>query len=267
MSDEAGRTRRLRRPEPPTRRLSRLTLLNVYFRSFFIQAGFNPETMQALGLVFALEPAIEKLYDTSEERRAAMRRHLTPFNTHPYLAAGLVGGILHHEACVAEGTEPPARVESFKRALMGPLAALGDGFFWLSLRPATGALAIALVPLLHAWAALVLLIAYNIFHLWFRARLFMAGWMYGDGLLALVSRMNFVTTGQRLRTFAAFATGVAGATLIWSVGAARRDATWPGVLVATVSGLATLWFLRRGVHPYVALYVLAGLAVIAGVMG
>ena len=58
---------------------------------------------------------------------------------------------------------------------MGPLAALGDGFFWLSLKPAVGALCAALVPVLGAWAAVLFLVLYNAVHLTLRAPAVLAG--------------------------------------------------------------------------------------------
>ncbi len=101
-----------------------------------------------------------------------MRRHLATFNTHPYISAAIVGGILHHEERVARGESSPEAVMHFKATLMGPLAALGDGFFWLSLRPAAGAVAAASAPWLGAWAALLGLLIYNGVAMTLRARFF-----------------------------------------------------------------------------------------------
>ena len=70
-----------------------LTLVRIAVRSLFIQAGFSPEAMQTLGLLYALAPAWPHLYADEASRQAAVRRHLTPFNTHPYAAAALVGAM------------------------------------------------------------------------------------------------------------------------------------------------------------------------------
>ena len=138
---------------PPGTHLPRPVLLRVFLRSLFLQASWNPKGMQNLGLAYALYPALEVLYPDPEKRGEAVQRHLTFFNTHPYVAAAIVGGVLYHEERISKGEEDPSRVNDFKRALMGPLAALGDGFFWLSLKPAVGAFCAALVPWLGAWAA------------------------------------------------------------------------------------------------------------------
>src|SRR6202158_716611 len=78
-------------------RLSHLTLLTVFLRSLFLQASWNPQGMQNLGLAYALFPALKELYPNQDELMAAVRRHLSFFNTHPYVAAALLGGVLHHE--------------------------------------------------------------------------------------------------------------------------------------------------------------------------
>ena len=160
------------------------TRWRVFVRSLFLQASWNPKGMQNLGIAYALYPALKKLYPEPGAQSAAVRRHLVFFNTHPYVAAAILGGILFHEERLARGEGSVERVTAFKAALMGPLAALGDGFFWLSLRPAVGALCAALVPLLGAWAALLFLLLYNAVHLSLRAWLFFLGMKMGDELVA-----------------------------------------------------------------------------------
>ena len=152
--------------------------------------------MQNLGLAWAVYPALCWLYPAKEARQAAVLRHLSPFNTHPYVAAAIVGGVLFHEERIARGEEGPERVEAFKRALMGPLAALGDGFFWLSLKPAVGALCCALVPLLGAWAAVLFVVLYNVVHLQQRVKLFRLGVHTGDKLVEAVAHERLPTLGR-----------------------------------------------------------------------
>jgi mannose PTS system EIID component len=244
------------------------TLWRVFGRTFFLQAGFSPEAMQTLGLLYSLEPALRELYPDEAQRKEAVRRHLTPFNTHPYVAAGLVGGILFHEVRVARGEEPPETVRRFKETLMGPLAALGDGFFWRSLRPATGALAAALVPLIHGWAVVVYIALYNLVHLWLRAQLFWMGWTLGDGIVGRVSAVKLPTWGDRLRTVAAACSGGLGAWLAMRFGL-HVPGGWGTPLLslgALVLGLGTLALVENQVKPLWVLYGLAGLAMLAGAL-
>ena len=175
----------------------------VLWRSLFLQASWNPQGMQNLGLAYALYPALRHLYREPPELKRAVARHLAFFNTHPYVAAALLGGILHHEARIAAGLEPEERVVAFKAALMGPLAALGDGFFWLSLRPFVGAFCAACVPLLGVGAVPLFLGMYNGVHLTFRIRMFQTGLSRGDRLIETVAKANLPTRGARLRVVTA----------------------------------------------------------------
>lgn len=244
------------------------TLWRVFWRTFFIQAGFSPEALQALGLLYALEPALRRLYPGEAERREALRRHLVPFNTHPYVAAGLVGGILYHEVRVARGEEPPETVTRFKQTLMGPLAAVGDGFFWLSLRPAVGALSAALVPLIDAWAAVLFVVLYNVVHLTLRASLFLQGWRLGDGLVARLGRVHLPTWSNRLRTVAAVTAGGLGTWLALRFGS-QAEGTFTPLLavVAFVVGVVALALVERRVRPMWVIYGVAAAAFAGGAFG
>ena len=238
--------------------LSKLTIWRCFWRSLFLQAGFSTEGMQSLGLVYALSPALVVLYPDAERRQAAFKRHLAPFNTHPYVAAAIVGGILFHELRVARGEETPDTVERFKSSLMGPLAALGDGFFWLSLRPAVGAVSVALVPVLGLWAVAFYVAAYNLVHLTARRRLFLLGLSLGDGLIARVKVWRAPVWSARLRVLAA---GVAGGVASWvavKFGVHAKGWVEPVLDVGSLLfGVVAVFALSKKVSPYVLLYVAA----------
>lgn len=245
--------------------LPRGVLWRVFFRSLFLQASWNPQGMQNLGLAYTLFPALEKLYPRPEEQVAAVRRHLVFFNTHPYVAAAIVGGVLYHEMRIARGEESPERVVAFKAALMGPLAALGDGFFWLSLKPAVGALCAALVPVLQAWAAVLFLFLYNAVHFTLRGRLYWLGLHLGDGLVEAIAKANLPTRGAYLRAVAAASTGGLAAWLAISFGVSQGG-VGGGLLAAGCLGLGGLsyWLAPRRPAGYTLLYLAALLAVVAG---
>jgi PTS system mannose-specific IID component len=246
--------------------LPRRVLWRVFLRSFFLQASWNPQGMQNLGLAYALFPALEALYADREKQLEALRRHLTFFNTHPYVAAAIVGGVVFHEEKIARGEESPERVVAFKAALMGPLAALGDGFFWLSLKPAVGALCAALVPLLHAWAALLFLVLYNGVHLTLRGRLFLLGLRKGDLLVEEVARAKLPVRGAKLRAIAAASAG--GLTAWLAIVFGMQQGGWAGLFLAVgCLGWAAVsyWLVGLRLPRYVVLYLAAGLAAFATV--
>jgi len=245
--------------------LSRSVLLRVYLRSLFLQASWNPKGMQNLGLAYSVYPALEQLYPDKKALEAAVQRHLTFFNTHPYVAAAIVGGVLFHEQRIARDEESPDKVVAFKAALMGPLAALGDGFFWLSLKPAVGAICAALVPALQAWAAVLFLFLYNLVHLTLRARLYWMGLTLGDRLVEAIARANLPTRGARLRSVAAACAGGLVAWLAVDLGRTAGGDHAPWLVSGCLAlGVVSYILVQQRVPNYVVLYLAAGLACAAG---
>lgn len=248
-----------------TETLGRGVLLKVFIRSFFLQASWNPQGMQNLGLTYALYPALKKLYPDKDALEAAVRRHLTFFNTHPYVAAAIVGGVLYHEDRISRGEEPPDRVAAFKQALMGPLAAVGDGFFWLSLRPAVGAFSAALVPLIGMWAPLVFFVLYNLVHFTLRGQMYWVGLTRGDRLVEVIAKARLPARGARLRAIAAVSAGGLAAYLALKLGAQVGGVHAPWLSAGCLMLGALGYFLvARGMPRYALLYLAALLAVIAG---
>lgn len=125
--------------------LSKSDRKKVWWRSQFLQGSWNYERMQNLGWAYSLIPAIKKLYTTKEDQAAALERHLEFFNTHPYVAAPIMGVTLALEEERANGTEiDDAAIQGVKIGMMGPLAGIGDPVFWFTVRPILGALGASL---------------------------------------------------------------------------------------------------------------------------
>jgi PTS system mannose-specific IID component len=230
----------------------------VFWRCLFLQAAWNRRGMQNLGFACAIDPALRALYPDPERREEALRRHLGFFNCHPYMAAAIVGGAIHHEVKVASGAEPGTQPLEYKRTLQGPLAALGDGFFWTALRPFFGAVA-ALGALLAGWKAIVAaIVVYNAIHLALRIGLFRAGYLKGDAIVGDIARLGLPVAADRLRAAGAVLCGLAAAAVV--VRSAALSGTSAGafsVLVVAGGYLA----LARGARLLPAAYV----AILAGI--
>ena len=117
----------------------------VWWRSTFLQGSWNYERMQNLGWAYSLIPALKKLYTKKEDQIAALERHLEFFNTHPYVAAPIMGVTLALEEERANGVEiDDAAIQGVKIGMMGPLAGIGDPVFWFTVRPILGSLGASL---------------------------------------------------------------------------------------------------------------------------
>ena len=126
-------------------KLSKADRRSVMLRSQFLQGSWNYERMQNGGWAYSLIPALKKLYPNKDDASAALKRHLEFFNTHPYIAAPILGVTLALEAERANGAQiDDAAIQGVKVGMMGPLAGIGDPVFWFTVRPILGAIAASL---------------------------------------------------------------------------------------------------------------------------
>ncbi|MEN3204666.1 PTS mannose transporter subunit IID [Klebsiella pneumoniae] len=125
------------------KKLTQSDIRGVFIRSNLFQGSWNFERMQALGFCFSMVPAIRRLYpENNDARKQAIKRHLEFFNTHPYVAAPVLGVTLAMEEQRANGAEiDDGAINGIKVGLMGPLAGVGDPIFWGTVRPVFAALA------------------------------------------------------------------------------------------------------------------------------
>jgi PTS system mannose-specific IID component len=106
----------------------RRVLLGAWWRwLLFLHASYNYERLQGLGFAHAMVPAIEHLYATASDRAAALRRHLTFFNSEPQFGALVPGAVIALEEERAAGADlSDEAINGVKSGLMGPLAGVGD---------------------------------------------------------------------------------------------------------------------------------------------
>ena len=142
--------------------LSKADRQKVWWRSTFLQGSWNYERMQNLGWAYSLIPAIKKLYTKKEDQAAALERHLEFFNTHPYVAAPIIGVTLALEEEKANGAViDDAAIQGVKIGMMGPLAGIGDPVFWFTVRPILGALGASLALTGNIIGPLIFFLAWN----------------------------------------------------------------------------------------------------------
>ena len=148
--------------------LSKSDRQKVWWRSTFLQGSWNYERMQNLGWAYALIPAIKKLYTSKEDRAAALERHLEFFNTHPYVAAPIIGVTLALEEERANGAEiDDTAIQGVKIGMMGPLAGVGDPVFWFTVHPILGALGASLAMAGNIVGPLLFFFGWNIIRMAF----------------------------------------------------------------------------------------------------
>lgn len=152
-------------------RIRKRDLLNVFFRSFYIQAAWNSERLLGLGFCYCLIPIAKRLFKDKQGQSAFLKRHIRFFNSHPYLANYALGAVANIEQqAIIKKWEDNRPVEVFKNRVVGPLGAIGDTFFWQLLLPSTALLGIIFSYLFDQWGALIFLMLYNGIHFFIRSR-------------------------------------------------------------------------------------------------
>lgn len=230
--------------------MRRSVLLNIFIRSLTIQASFNFWRMQNLGFAFAMLPLIRSREGDQRWIAAPLARHLQMFNTHPYLAAPVIGAVAKLEE---EGKGEEAN--HLKKALMGPYAAIGDSFFWGALRTFSAAGAVILAFQGHLAAPLVYLLLYNPAHLWIRGKGFWEGYRRGKEGIDFIKGQDLPGVGGRIRVLSLIMVGILAAT---AADMAWRSLTFQAEIPVKAAVLSfiilCLLGVRRGISPVRILY-------------
>ncbi len=160
-------------------------LLRMFFRSFFIQAVWNYNSLLSIGLCYTLVPAAKRIFREKNERIKFLCRHLNFFNAHPYFASFAVGAIVRVEEEQQVSQKPdPGQVERLKNALIGPLGAIGDQVFWANIKPSSVLVAVLGILIFKElqWQLVFLgfmLLMYNIPHFYVRIAGLRKGYQLG----------------------------------------------------------------------------------------
>ena len=231
----------------------------MFLRSFLLQASWNFEQMQGLGALFVLSPLLRDLYQ-GEELQQACARHLSYFNTHPFVAPLILSGMAQLEVNGAEKGE----VDEFRQLLMAPCAAMGDAFFWGGVRPFAAVLAMFFAIHGSLLAPVVLLVIFNVPHLLVRVVGFTKGCELAEGVVDFLARCRLPDLAIRLKQGTLILLGILCAELTYStLSFDRLPWDWGWVIVPVVFVLG--WLARQRLSPLLlALLLVAAVLALPG---
>lgn len=150
-------------------KLNRRDLVRIFFRSFLIQGLWTVQRAQNLGYVYSLWPVFRRLHPKRDDRARAARAHTGYFSSHPYTVGVLLGVVAGLEEDRSTNQGPSLEtVLAARSAMSGPLAALGETFFWGTWLPFSLVATLALGTFGPHWrlgSALLFLGIFNIPHL------------------------------------------------------------------------------------------------------
>lgn len=213
------------------------TLWTVLLRGLILQASWNFGRMQNLGFLFAVLPGLRMLYRGAELQEIC-RRNLAYFNSNPVLALPIIGASLRLEEQKSQGVDPVMDVEDFKSALAGPCAAMGDSFFWGTLRPLSASIAVWFALAGSFWSVPMFLLFYNIPAMTLRVAGFWQGYKRDYKIVDKLQRWRLSDLAYRLRAVLLVVLGGGSAWVAYAgLEGVRISPHWgwlavPGVLLA-----------------------------------
>jgi PTS system mannose-specific IID component len=226
-------------------RLSWLTLLHMYLRSFLLQASWNFEKLQNLGFFYLMRPGLRAIY--GEEIPAAVcQRHADYFNTHPYFAPLVAGTILRLEGRQLAGEVQEVDAETYKNMVMAPFAAMGDALFWGGVRPLAALVGLLVASQGSLWAPVVFLVLFNLPHLLFRSGGLILGYEQELRAIEIVQKCRLPDLAIRLKESTTILVGVLCAYFSYK-GCEHQDLSvvWGFVQLPIV--LLFAWLAHKGV--------------------
>ncbi|MCI2046657.1 MAG: PTS system mannose/fructose/sorbose family transporter subunit IID [Faecalibacterium sp.] len=245
----------------------------LFWRSFPLEGSFNFEKMQALGFAFAMFPAIKRFCKTKEEQAAALKRHTQIFNTTPHISTFLIGLAASMEKKYAENPDKmdPSTINAVKVSLMGPLAGIGDSFFWGTFRVIATGVGISLAQQGSILGPIIFLLMFNIPHLIIRYLCTVWGYTLGDKFLqstyesGLIGNLSKIATVIGLTTVGAMISSMVSMQVSFTTTIGQMDfvlqdildQVMPGLLPLTLT-LVVFALIRKGVKiNYIILGVFA----------
>lgn len=156
----------------------------LFWGSFLLEASYNYERQQALGFAVGFWPVIKRFYHIKDEQAKALVRHMAIYNTTPHVS-GVIAGVaaaMEKEASVNKNFDLNT-INNVKVGLMGPLAGIGDSFFWGTFRIIASGIGIALASQGNPLAPVIFLLVFNVPHILIRYFGTLYGYMFGTSLM------------------------------------------------------------------------------------
>ncbi|GBD80719.1 PTS system mannose-specific transporter subunit IID [Tetragenococcus halophilus subsp. halophilus] len=257
--------------------ITKKDLRKVFWRSFQMEFSWHYERQMNLAYAYAMIPILKRVYKSKEQMSASLKRSLEFFNTTPHIVTLILGinAAMEEENAEDENFDV-STIDSIKTSLMGPLAGIGDSFFWGTLRLIATGIGTSLALQGNILGPILFLLVFNVPHI--LLRYFATNWGYklGTGFLKKIQEngmMESLTFGAAI--IGLMVVGGMTATLIdinipLKIGSGENAVTLqsifddivPNILNLGVFG-AVYYMLKKEVN---ALVIILGMAVV-GILG
>ena len=257
----------------------------TFWRSFPLQACFCYERMQNVGFAYGIIPALRKLYPKEEDASKALKRHLAIFNTTPAVVTFITGVTIAMEEKFKKEKEAGEEcdeesINAVKTALMGPLAGIGDSFFWGTFRIIGAGIGASLAAKGSILGAILFLLIYNIPNFFVRYQGLKIGYKSGVNFLAsiteggVIARLTEAATILGLIVVGSMCASlvVVSTPAVMNIGGAKivfkdlLDSILKGILPLCVTFL-TYKLLKKGITATTILWGMIAVGILGSVCG
>lgn len=240
------------------------TLIRIFFRSLTVQTSFNYRNMQGVGFAYAMQPlTISEKYGESKDKASFLLRHAQMFSTNPYLVPAVAGSVVRMEEEGAKDNE----VEDFKKALMGPYAALGDSFFWGALRLFSSGWAVLFALLGSLYAPLLFLLFFSPPQIFIRVGGYVTGLRSGKNGFSYIRHLDLPRKTLLFRYGSLVVLGVAAAASFSAIGnCAGSASSFVDLIIGSLVFFLSFWGIKRGLSSVKMLYGMAVLCMIFSIL-
>ena len=173
--------------------ITKKDLMKVFWRSFTMEWSWNYERQSNMSYTYAMIPIINKLYKTTKDKSDALKRHLEFFNTTPHISTLMLGLSTAMEEINAKSDGfDTSSINNVKVGLMGPLAGIGDSFFWGTLRVIATGIGTSLALQGNILGPILFLLVFNVPHILVRYLFMFWGYNLGAGVLDKIQKSGLM---------------------------------------------------------------------------
>lgn len=170
-------------------------LNKCYWGSLSCMRTTSNVTGQGRAMVLSTAPIIEKYYPDEESKKEALSRHASEYVNTNQTMYGLLAGI----ACAMEkergekGNVEAGTITSVIASLMGPLAGVGDSFFFNCVRVIVAGIAIGIASSGNVLGPILFVLLFGFGLLALKYFLFMTGYRTGTTLIDQASESGVIS--------------------------------------------------------------------------
>ena len=178
----------------PESKITKKDFNQCFWRSLTLDSSWNYERMQNIAYCYMMAPIIRRLYENKEDRAAALKRHLEFMSVTPHISTLLVGisGAMEEENAKNPDFDENS-INAVKSSLMGPMAGVGDSFFWGTLLLIAAGVGVSLASQGNIMGPILFFLIINIPHFILRYLCLDKGFKYGTQFFKDISSGGSIT--------------------------------------------------------------------------